>query len=294
MKVTVKDLVSTERVLAGAAGMGRAVRSPQVTRPELSQWATSRDLGGSMVHLRPSLAARLCRLAPGERARLCRALMRKRPAGVVISGGTACRELLDAAEAAHIPVLRSGNVPRMEHLLAARLTPRTGLHGVLVQLFGLGVLIIGESAIGKSEAALDLVLRGHKLVADDMVLLERVGRAVIGRPADLGADLLEIRGLGVINVRVLYGGNATSPFSPIGLVVELEEWQKGVQYSLLGLREQRHRILDVSLPYLRLPVKSGRTMATLIEVAARNHILKQRGIFAARELNRNLSRRLSR
>jgi HPr kinase/phosphorylase len=127
-----------------------------------------------------------------------------------------------------------------------------------------------------------------------MVLLERVNSAVIGRPADLGADLLEVRCLGVINVRILYGGNATAPLSPIGLVVELEEWQKGVQYSLLGLREQRYRLLDRGLPYLRLPVKSGRTMATLIEVAARNHILKQRGIFASRELNRNLSRRLAR
>jgi HPr kinase/phosphorylase len=294
MKVTVKDLVGAERVLAGAAGIGRAVRSPQIARPELSQWATSRDLGGSMVHLPPSQAARLCRLDPRERARLSRSLMRKRPAGIVLSGGTACRELLGAAEAARIPVLRSGNLPRMEHIMAARLAPRTGLHGVLVQIFGLGVLIIGESAIGKSEAALDLVLRGHKLVADDMVLLERVNSAVIGRPADLGADLLEIRGLGVINVRILYGGSATAPLSPIGLVVELEEWQKGVQYSLLGLREQRYRLLDRGLPYLRLPVKSGRTMATLIEVAARNQILKERGIYAARDLNRKLHQRLAR
>lgn len=294
MKVTVNDLVGTATVLAGAAGMGRAVRSPQIARPDLSRWATSRDVGGCVVHLPPSQAVALSGLPPQERRRLCRSLLRKRPAGIVLSGGTACRELLDAAEEARIPVIRSRNVPRMARTLAARLAPRTGLHGVLVQIFGTGILIIGESAIGKSEAALDLVLRGHKLVADDMVLLERVHNAVIGRPADLGADLLEIRGLGIINMRVLYGGNATIPASSIGLVVELEEWRKGVQYSLLGLRELRYRILGIGLPYLKLPVKPGRTMATLIEVAARNQILKERGIYAARDLNRKLHQRLAR
>jgi HPr kinase/phosphorylase len=294
MKVTVKDLVSSEKVLAGVAGIGREVRSPQITRPDLSQWATSRDVGGSMVHIAPSQAALLGGLPPRERTRLCRSLMRKRPAGIVLSGGTACRELLDAADAAHIPVLRSRNVPRMARTLTAHLAPRTGLHGVLVQIFGLGILIVGESAIGKSEAALDLVLRGHKLVADDLVLLERVDGAVIGRSSDLGEDLLEVRGLGIINVRVLYGGNATVPVSAVGLVVELEEWKKGVYYSLLGLREQRYKVLGIGLPYLKLPVKPGRTMATLIEVAARNQILKERGIYAARDLNRKLQQRLAR
>jgi HPr kinase/phosphorylase len=247
-----------------------------------------------MVHLSPSQVAGLCGLPPRERMQLCRSLLRKRPAGIVLSGGAVCRELLDAAETARIPVVRSRNVPRMARTLAERLAPRIGLHGVLVQIFGMGILITGESAIGKSEAALDLVLRGHKLVADDMVLLERVNSAVIGRPADLGADLLEVRGLGIINVRVLYGGNATVPMSSVGLVVELEEWKKGVQYSLLGLREQRYKVLGIGLPYLKLPVKPGRTMATLIEVAARNQILKARGIYAARDLNRKLHQRLAR
>ncbi len=167
------------------------------------------------------------------------------------------------------------------------------LHGVLVEIFGLGTLIIGESAVGKSEAALDLVLRGHKLAADDTVIIERIGDEINGSPTELGADLLQIRGLGIIDVRALYGESATINASRIGLVVELEEWQKGHQYSLVGLRERRYRLLGVNIPYLKLPVKPGRTMATLIEVAARNQMLKNRGIFTARELNRKLRKRLT-
>jgi HPr kinase/phosphorylase len=164
---------------------------------------------------------------------------------------------------------------------------------VLVQIFGLGVLIIGESAVGKSEAALDLVLRGHKLTADDVVVLEKTEGEINGRPTELGADLLQIRGLGIINVRALYGESATTGSSRVGLVVELEEWRKGRHYSLVGLRERRYRLLGVNLPYLKLPVKPGRNMATLIEVAARNQLLKNRGVFTARDLNKRLRKRLT-
>jgi HPr kinase/phosphorylase len=294
MRLTVKDLVGTATVLAGRDGIGRAVRSPQITRPELSQWRTCRDVEGSIVHLLPAQAVHLCGRPRPERIRLCRAIMRKRPAAIVLSGGSACRELLAAADAAKVPVFRSRNVPRLAKALAEQLAPRLGLHGVLVEIFGLGTLILGESAIGKSEAALDLVLRGHRLVADDVVILERDFRGITGRSTDIGADLLEIRGLGVINVRAMYGETATAPSSTIGLVVELEEWKKGTYYSLLGLRERRYKVLGMNLPYVKLPVKPGRTMATLIEVAARNQMLKERGIYTARELKRTLLKRLAR
>jgi len=294
MTITVKDLIGRARVLAGAAGIKREVTSPQISRPELAQWSTYRDMGGSMLHLTPVQASHLCDLPKKERVRLAREIMKKKPAGIVLSGGTVCREFLDAAESAAIPVLKSGNIPHMERLLAERLIPRVGLHGVLVQVFGIGMLIIGESAIGKSEAALDLVLRGHKLAADDVVMLERSERGITGRPTDIGADLLEIRGLGVIDVKALYGESATIDRCEVGLVVELEEWKKGVYYSLLGLRERRYKILGANLPYLKLPVKPGRNMATLIEVAARNQMLKERGIYTARDLNRKLNKRLAR
>jgi HPr kinase/phosphorylase len=164
---------------------------------------------------------------------------------------------------------------------------------VLVRIFDLGTLIIGESAVGKSEAALDLVLRGHKLAADDIVILEKKNSEISGRPPDMSTDLLQIRGLGIINIRALFGESAMIGACKIGLVVELEEWQKGHQYSLIGLRERRYRILGVNLPYLKLPVKPGRNMATLIEVAARNQMLKKSGIFTARDLDRKLRKRLA-
>jgi len=241
-----------------------------------------------------SQVAGLCGLPPRERMQLCRSLLRKRPAGIVLSGGAVCRELLDAARDSAHPVVRSRNVPRMARTLAERLAPRIGLHGVLVQIFGMGILITGESAIGRAKPRWTSCCGVTKLVADDMVLLERVNSAVIGRPADLGATSLRSGVSASSTVRVLYGGNATVPMSSVGLVVELEEWKKGVQYSLLGLREQRYKVLGIGLPYLKLPVKPGRTMATLIEVAARNQILKARGIYAARDLNRKLHQRLAR
>ncbi|MDA8099225.1 MAG: HPr(Ser) kinase/phosphatase [Nitrospiraceae bacterium] len=294
MKTTVKDLIGRAAVLAGKDGLAREVRSPQVNRPRLSQWETSRDVASSIVHLQPAEAAHLCKLPKGERLHLARAIMRKHPAAIVLSGAKICRDLLDAADRASIPVFKSGNVPRIARTLEERLSPRVGLHGVLVQIFGVGMLIIGESAIGKSEAALDLVLRGHKLVADDVVMLERNDGGILGGPTDIGRDLLEIRGLGIINVRALYGESATTDRCDVGMVVELDEWKKGVYYSLLGLREQRYRVLGVNLPYLKLPVKPGRNMATLIEVAARNQMLKRRGIYTARELDRRLKQRLTR
>lgn len=294
MTITVKDLIGRGRVLAGTAGIKREVTSPQISRPELARWSTYRDMGGSLLHLTPVQASHLCALPAKERARLARKIMKKKPAGIVLSGGTVCREFLDAAEAASIPVLKSGNIPGMERLLAERLVPRVGLHGVLVQVFGIGMLIIGESAIGKSEAALDLVLRGHKLAADDVVMLERSDGGITGRPTDIGAGLLEIRGLGVIDVRALYGESATIGRCGVGLVVELEEWKKGAYYSLLGLRERRYKVLGANLPYLKLPVKPGRNMATLIEVAARNQMLKEKGVYTARELSRKLNKRLAR
>jgi HPr kinase/phosphorylase len=294
MKVTVKDVVGKAAILAGAGGTEREITSPQISRPDLDRWATCRDVAGSIVHLTPAQNTFLRGLAKTARVKLCRAVMRKKPAALVLSGGGVCRDLLESAESARVPVLTCGNIPRLARLLGELLTPRAGMHGVLVQVFGVGVLIIGESAIGKSEAALDLVLRGHKLVADDVVILERTDEGILGKPTDIGADLLEIRGLGIINVKALYGDSATISACVVGLVVELEEWKEGAYYSLLGLRERRHRLLGMNMPYLKLPVKPGRNMATLIEVAARNQTLKERGIYTARELGRKLRKRLAR
>ncbi len=293
MKMTVKDLARSAKVLAGRSGLGRQISSPQVCTPDLGSIQALRGAALTALHIRPSQAAYLCSLPPKDRIKAIRTLIKQKPACIILSGGPICTELLDKAESSSIPVLMSGNLSQLTRLLVDRLAPRISIHGVLVQIFGLGTLIIGESAVGKSEAALDLVLRGHKLTADDLVIIEKTGNEINGRPTEMGTDLLQIRGLGIINVRALYGESAAVTSSRVGLVVELEEWQKGHQYSLVGLRERRYRLFGVNIPYLKLPVKPGRNMATLIEVAARNQILKNRGIFTARDLHKRLQKRLA-
>ncbi len=293
MKVTVRDVIGRATVLAGGSGLDREVASPQVAVPDLSSTASWKDLAAAVVHVAPAQSACLRSLPASERVRVVGMLFRQKPACIVVTGSTVSKELLSTAGSAHIPVVKTGNLSGVAKLLIQKLTPKISVHGVLVEVFGLGTLIMGESAIGKSEAALDLVLRGHKLAADDLVILRRSDGRITGRATELGVDLLEIRGLGIINVRALYGESAVTPECTVGLVVELEEWTKGHHYSLLGLRERRRRLLGINLPCLMLPVKPGRNMATLIEVAARNQILKNKGVYTARELNRKLKGRMA-
>jgi HPr kinase/phosphorylase len=293
MIVTVGNLAGVAKVLAGNSGLGRRILSPQVSSPDLDSLTAGDAHISGVLHIRPSQTAYLCSLPPKDRIGVVRALIKLKPACLLLTGGKICQELLDRAESARIPVLKSSKLTQLVRLLADRLATHISLHGVLVQIFGLGTLIIGESAVGKSEAALDLVLRGHKLTADDMVIIEKTNGEISGKPTEMGADLLQIRGMGIINVRALYGESATVSSSRVGLVVELEEWKKGHQYSLVGLRERRYRLLGINLPYIKLPVKPGRNMATLIEVAARNQMLKNRGIFTARDVNKRLLKRLS-
>lgn len=293
MNITVKKAAGRAAVLAGKPGLNRKVASALIVKPDLAAVAALRDAEGSFLHLPPNQVSFLIGIADAERSRIIAALVALQPAAIILSGNEKPAELLRAAEKSEIPVLLTRNILEFSKNLALRLPGGTSIHGVLVQVFGLGTLIIGESAIGKSEAALDLVLRGHKLAADDMVLLERSGAQVSGKATGMGEDLLQIRGLGIINVRALYGESATVPACRIGLVVELEEWLPGHHYTLVGLRERRHRLLGVNIPYLKLPVKPGRNMATLIEVAARNQMLKNRGVYTAREFDRSLKKRLA-
>jgi HPr kinase/phosphorylase len=166
------------------------------------------------------------------------------------------------------------------------------LHGVLVDVYGIGVLLLGESGTGKSECALDLVTRGHRLVADDVVEVARESdRIVIGRgPSRIGHHM-EIRGLGIINIRDLFGVAAIRYRKRIELVVRLEAWRPEDEYDRLGVEEQTYPILGVPIPMLRIPVSAGRNIAILVEVAARNHLLKLMGVHAARNFAAQLSER---
>lgn len=166
----------------------------------------------------------------------------------------------------------------------------TTVHGVLLDVYGIGVLLMGESGTGKSECALDLVTRGHRLVADDVVEVSREGeRILMGRGPTRIRHHMEIRGLGIINIRDLFGVAAIRYRKRIELVVLLEPWHPQDEYDRLGLEEQTSPILGVEVPMLRIPVSAGRNVAILVEVAARNHLLKLMGVHAARTFAAHLT-----
>lgn len=161
-----------------------------------------------------------------------------------------------------------------------------------MDVIGVGVVLMGRSGIGKSECALDLILRGHRFVADDVIHVGKVGPAtLLGHGDDLTGHHMEIRGLGIINIRDLFGVTATTRVKKLELVARIEEWDPSREYDRLGLDDATVEILGVPLPSLLIPVSPGRNLATIVEVAVRNHLLKQLGVHSARDLVERLARR---
>lgn len=202
--------------------------------------------------------------------------------------------LIEATHEAGIPLMRTRvSTPKFMAQLATflelRLAPETLVHGVLVDVYGIGILITGSSGIGKSETALELLKRGHRMVADDAVEIRRISEdTLVGTAPPLLQHLLEIRGLGVINAMTLFGAGAIRTHKRIEMIIELEAWQDNQAYDRLGLDEETQSILDVELTSLVVPVRPGRNLAIIIEVAAMNQRLKRMGYNAARELSEKL------
>ena len=218
---------------------------------------------------------------------------------VLITGGwTPPPQLLAACERFHVPLLRTSvatpaAIAKIGVLLENLLAVRQVIHGVLMDILSLGVLITGDSGIGKSECALDLVVRGHRLVADDAVEVRRRGETdLIGTCPELTRHHMEVRGLGVINIRDLFGVAATRTSKRMELVVQLERWDTGRDYDRLGLEENVWELFGVKIPLVHMPVAPGRNLAILVEVAARNQLLRARGLNAARELASRLDQQL--
>ncbi|MBI5529215.1 MAG: hypothetical protein HY897_23060 [Deltaproteobacteria bacterium] len=171
----------------------------------------------------------------------------------------------------------------------------TNVHGVFLDVSSVGILITGKSGIGKSECALDLVCRGHKLVADDAVKVRRTGRkAIEGEGSGLVRHHMEIQGLGIVDIRELFGVAAVRDRKRIDLLIELVEWAAGAEYDRLGIDEKTRTLLGVEVPALTLPVRPGRSIATIVEVAARNQLLKAHGVFTAREFQQRLAGEIAR
>ncbi len=205
------------------------------------------------------------------------------------------RELLEKAKAHGIPVFQSKSkttkfTNQAIMYLNRCLAPHVTQHGVLVDVYGVGVLLTGESGVGKSEAALELVKRGHQLVADDVVDICRVADdRLIGEAPEMVRHFMEIRGIGIIDIRAMYGVGSVVISKSIDIVIHMEKWDSAKEYDRLGLTEETVTILDVSIPYQIMPVRPGRNLAIIIEVAARNLSLKRLGYSAAHELDRRLN-----
>ena len=169
--------------------------------------------------------------------------------------------------------------------LRSHLAPRTTMHGVLVEIYGEGVLLTGDSGIGKSETALELIKRGHRLIADDAVEIKKIGRdSLVGDAPEMIRYYMELRGIGVVNVRRIYGIGAVKPESGIDLVVHLEPWEEGKAYDRLGLTSESEVILGVEIPRVTIPVRPGRNLAVILELAAMNNRQKKLGYNAAEAL----------
>lgn len=177
--------------------------------------------------------------------------------------------------------------------LRNELCPRVTRHGVLLEIYGEGVLIYGDSGIGKSETAIELIKRGHRLIADDAVEIKRMNDdQLVGNAPEIIRHYMELRGIGVVDVRRLFGVAAIKETVDIGLVVNLEPWREGAVYDRLGLEEQETTILDVKVPTITIPVSPGRNLAAIIEVAAMNNRYKKMGYNAARSFTDQVNRHL--
>jgi HPr kinase/phosphorylase len=287
-------------LLAGREGLDRVITSPHIQKTGLA-------LAGFHEYLKPgrvlifgeSEIRYLESLEAAARVQALRLSLTLDFPCVMLTGGfVPPPELVTEAERARLPLLRTPVVTptaiaKLSSILEDSLAERTMMHAVLMDVLGLGVLIAGESGIGKSECALDLIVRGHRLVADDTVDVRRRQETIlIGTCPELTRYHMELRGLGVINIMELFGIASTRSSKRIELVVQLERWVPTREYERLGLDDVFFEILGLRVPLIRMPVAPGRNIAILVEVAARNQLLRARGHHAARALADRLERSL--
>ena len=227
-------------------------------------------------------------------------LFEKQISAVILTrNSNASAEMLKLAEEFETPMLRTSQptssfTSSLNAYLNVELAPRITRHGVLVKVYGQGVLILGESGVGKSETAVELIKRGHRLVADDAVEIKKVSsKSLIGVSPDIIRHFIEIRGIGIVDVKNIFGMGAVKESEKIDMIIHLEAWEKGKQYDRLGLVDEYTNILGLDIPSLTIPVKPGRNLAVIFEVAAMNNRQKRMGYNAAEELNRRITDQIS-
>ncbi|NJC87921.1 MAG: HPr(Ser) kinase/phosphatase [Desulfuromonas sp.] len=309
-QISIAELLSEKEsgldleLLAGGRGLDRLVQVPRIQKPGLALAGYTKNLHPDRIQVLGSTELTYLEEIFADDPVRAEQNLRELCAleiccFIITKGQPAPQSLLDEVERRGIPLLRSHHISStfislITQYLEERLLPQTTVHAVLVDVLGVGVLLTGKSGIGKSECALDLVLRGHRLVADDVVKVRFKFPAVLfGQGSDLLHYHMEIRGLGIINIKHLFGVAAIRERKKIDLVIELAEWQDGAEYDRLGLEERHYELLGVKLPLLTIPVRPGRNITGIVEVAARNQLLKEMGYHSAAEFEARLEQRMA-
>jgi len=301
-ELRVKDLLSAVNydlrleLVSGEGGLDRSITVPYVQKPGLALTGYTKFLVKNRIQVFGKTEIQFLGELSDERQREVMHEIFKQDVAccIVTRGQDVPPSMSEESELAEIAVLKTRLltphfIQNVTRLLEAKFAQRTLTHGVLLDVFGVGILILGRAGIGKSESALDLILRGHRLVADDAVILTRgPSGAIHGQAPKQTKHYLEIRGLGVIDIKQLFGISATRDRKKVQLVVRMEDWNEETEYDRTGLAETHEEILGEKLPLLTLPVRPGRYLTPIIEVAARNFLLKRDGYFAAVELEKKI------
>ncbi|KOO37160.1 HPr(Ser) kinase/phosphatase [Priestia koreensis] len=298
-KVRTKDIIEkfNLKLISGEEGIDRPIPTSDISRPGLEIAGYFAYYPAERVQLLGKTELTFFERLDDEQKvirmeKLCTDIT---PAIIVSRDLEVPKELIEASERESVPVLQSTmKTTRLSshvtNFLETKLAPTTAVHGVLVDVYGVGVLITGKSGVGKSETALELVKRGHRLVADDCVEIRQEDTdTLVGNAPGLIEHLLEIRGLGIINVMTLFGAGSVRSYKRISLIIDLELWDQNKQYDRLGLDEEKMKIIDTEVTKLTVPVRPGRNLAVIIEVASMNFRLKRMGINAAEQFSDRLT-----
>ena len=284
------------QLVSGEEGIGRYITTSDISRPGLEMAGYFTHYPANRVQLLGKTELSFFEMLPekDKKERMKKLCSEQTPAIIISRGMDVPPALIEASNENHVPVLITSLTTtrfssQLTNFLESKLAPTTAMHGVLVDVYGIGVLIIGKSGVGKSETALELVKKGHRLVADDSVEIRQEGEnMLVGFPPPLLEHLLEIRGIGIIDIMTLFGASAIRPYKRITLIVELEIWNPDKFYDRLGLDEEKMKIIDTEVTKLTIPVQPGRNVSVIIEVAAMNYRLKKMGVNAAEEFARRL------
>ena len=287
---------SLEEIYMPCASKEIKIASPEVSRPGLALSGFVEVFEPFRIQIIGKAECKyLSGLSPEQRTIRISEFFKLKPIAVVITSNLEVFEqMFEAAKTEGIPLLRTEErtSPFMASLIASlntNLAPRITRHGVLVEVYGEGVLILGDSGIGKSETAIELVKRGHRLIADDAVEIKRVSnKTLVGTAPDLIRYYIELRGIGIVDVRRLFGMGAVKATERIDLVIKLENWAPDKAYDRFGLDEEVENILGIGIPAITIPVHHGRNLAVVLEIAAMNNRQKKMGYNTAEEFNQRL------